>query len=161
MDQPLSPESRPPRTLLHESSYARIWWANGSYLHYRARECREIRDEQMGQFVQVVEGYMNEGVVAPCPPLLIDRSYSYSTTFEARNRFARWAKGRISAIAYYTPNSMTRMAADLAQTQFQFEGLSRLRIKQFDDIEKAVTWLGSVHEEAPTQQIERQFRARG
>lgn len=161
MDQPLSPEPRPPQTLLHESSYTRIWWANGSYLHHRARGHHEIRDEQIDHFMQIVEGYMNEGVVAPCPPLLIDRSHSYSTTFEARNRFAQWAKGRLSAIAYCTPNSMAKMAADLAQTQFQFEGLSRLRIKQFDDIHKAVAWLGSVREDAPAQQIERQFRARG
>jgi hypothetical protein len=159
MTDPFNPSEQPlPRSsfTLLQSQDARLKWRGDTVLHFQARPTRELETIHVAPFMVAARGHLTqiEGATAP---LLIDRSRPWSSTFRAKTQFAEWAAGHLSAIAWWAPTRMARLAAVTTRGLYELHGLSHLRMRIFATEEDALMWLIRTEDTRPAERLAENF----
>lgn len=140
------PSAAPLDITLLDTACGTLYWREGCFFYFRAEAGCNLRPEDVVPFLDAAKAHLEERTVGPTKaPLLNDRRPSYSSTFEARSRFAAWASEHLSAIAWCAPNPMAFMAAESAHSQYvMVEDLLPTEMRIFGNEDSALQWIKRV-----------------
>ena len=114
-----------------ENKAGKLWLREDGILQLQANEGIEFSRQNAIEFLSKARSWAEKKI-----PLLVDRSNSYSTSFEIIDETNEILK-TISAIAYVVNSDAAEKASELAKDLF-FE---EMPVKIFFSVEEAVNWL--------------------